>query len=128
GDRVDESSKRSKKPHMPVVSHSKQCIESPCPAKLTRRARGVKQPLPVPPWPRGGSRQIQFWKMINRWKVCIEVSTKAAEIGNIAAKPNPATATNAHSGQRGMPSRRSAYTSARLAVVADGKPYAPLAS
>ena len=52
--------------------------------------------------------QIQFWKIISRLKVSIDVPTNAAEIGSIAAKPANATATKPHSSQRGLLPRRSA--------------------
>ena len=42
---------------------------------------------------RAGVAQIQFWKMTRRLKVCIVVPTKAAEIGNMATKLAPASAT-----------------------------------
>ena len=37
--------------------------------------------------------QIQFWKIIRRLNVAIEVPMNAADIGNIAAKPAKPTAT-----------------------------------
>jgi hypothetical protein len=37
--------------------------------------------------------QIQFWKIIRRLNVAIEVPMNAADIGNIAAKPIKPTAT-----------------------------------
>jgi len=46
--------------------------------------------------------QIQFWKIISRLNVSIDVPTNAAEIGSIAAKPANAIATKAHNGQRGL--------------------------
>jgi hypothetical protein len=64
---------------------------------------------------------IQFWKIISRLNVAIEVPTNAAEIGSIAKKPAKAKATNAHNHQRGLLPRPRTYTSARLAIVADGK-------
>ena len=67
------------------------------------------------------STQIQLWNIISRLKVAIDVPTKAAEIGSITAKPANPTATKAHNSQRGLLPRLSAYTSARLATVADGK-------
>jgi hypothetical protein len=45
--------------------------------------RSVRCPLP----------QIQFWKIIRRLNVAIEVPMNAADIGNIAAKPAKPTAT-----------------------------------
>jgi hypothetical protein len=65
--------------------------------------------------------QIQFWKIISRLNVSIDVPTNAADIGSIAAKPANAIATKAHNSQRGLLSRLSTYTSARLATVADGR-------
>src|SRR5438105_2916601 len=41
--------------------------------------------------------QIQFWKIIRRLNVAIEVPMNAADIGNIAAKPAKPPATEAHS-------------------------------
>src|SRR5437879_2853052 len=46
--------------------------------------------------------QIQFWKIISRVNVAIDVSTDATVIGSIAAKPTPASPTNAHNSQRGV--------------------------
>ena len=65
--------------------------------------------------------QIQFWKIISQLNVSIDVPTNAAEIGSIAVKPANAIATKAHNSQRGLLPRLSTYTSARLAIVADGK-------
>ena len=45
---------------------------------------------------------IQLWNSISRLNVSIDVPTKAAEIGSIAAKPANAIATKAHSSQRGL--------------------------
>jgi hypothetical protein len=67
------------------------------------------------------SAQIQFWKIISRLEVAIDLPTNAAEIGSIAAKPADAMATNAHNSQRGLLPRLNTYTSARLATVADGR-------
>ena len=44
---------------------------------------------------------------MSRTKVSIDVPRNAAEIGSIAAKPADATATKAHSSQRGLLPRRS---------------------
>ena len=49
--------------------------------------------------------QIQFWKIIRRVKVAIDVPINAAEIGSMATKPAHATATKPHSSQRGLPLR-----------------------
>jgi hypothetical protein len=65
--------------------------------------------------------QIQLWKIISRLKVAIDVPTNAAEIGSIAAKPADAIATKAHNSQPGLLPRLNAWTSARLATVADGR-------
>jgi hypothetical protein len=65
--------------------------------------------------------QIQFWKIISRSNVSIDVPTNAAEIGSITAKPANATATKAHNSQGGLLPRLRRYTSARLANVADGR-------
>src|SRR4051812_8323039 len=65
--------------------------------------------------------QIQFWKIISRLNVSIDVPTNAAEIGSIAAKPANPSATKAHNSQRGLLRRLNTYTSARLAIVADGR-------
>jgi hypothetical protein len=46
--------------------------------------------------------QIQFWKIIRRPNVAIEVPMNPADIGNIAAKPAKPTATHAHSSQPGL--------------------------
>src|SRR5277367_5232104 len=54
-----------------------------------------------PCWRALGS-QIQFWKIIRWLNVAIDVPTDATVIGSIAAKPAPASATNAHSSQRGV--------------------------
>jgi hypothetical protein len=54
---------------------------------------------------RAAAIQIQFWKIISRLNVSIDVPMKAAEIGSIAAKPANANATKPHSNQRGI-SRR----------------------
>ena len=42
---------------------------------------------------RSETRQIQFWKIIRRLNVVIDVPMNAADIGNIAAKPAKPTAT-----------------------------------
>jgi hypothetical protein len=42
---------------------------------------------------RGETRQIQFWKIIRRLNVVIDVPMNAADIGNIAAKPAKPIAT-----------------------------------
>jgi hypothetical protein len=45
--------------------------------------------------------QIQSGNSINRSKVALEVPMKAAEIGNMAAKPSAPMATKAHDSRRG---------------------------
>jgi hypothetical protein len=42
---------------------------------------------------RAVAAQIQFWKIIRRLNVAIEVPMNAADIGSIAAKPTKPTAT-----------------------------------
>jgi hypothetical protein len=54
------------------------------------------------------SAQIQFWKIIKRLKVAIDIPTKAAEIGSIAAKPMAPAATKPQSKKRGVGLRVSA--------------------
>jgi len=54
------------------------------------------------------SCQIQFWKIISRLNVSIEVPMNAAEIGSMTTKPAKPTRTKAHNSQRGVLPRRSA--------------------
>src|SRR3954469_18345792 len=57
---------------------------------LPMPASHSKKGGPRPYRPAGGdlrSPQIQFWKIISRLNVSIDVPTNAAEIGSIAAKP-----------------------------------------
>jgi hypothetical protein len=46
--------------------------------------------------------QIQFWKIMSRLNIAIDVPSDATVIGSIAAKPAPASATYAHNSQRGL--------------------------
>ena len=75
--------------------------------EVTSIAKHDFQPAHVARAERISRPQIQLWKSISRTNVSIDVPTNATEIGSIAAKPAPATATKAHSSQRGLLPRRS---------------------
>src|SRR3977135_3145201 len=90
----------------------------PTPASTAKKAG----PRPAGLWRQPANPpQIQFWKIISRLNVSIDVPTNAADIGSITAKPANAIATKAHNSQRGTLSRLRPDTRARVPTPGCGR-------